>query len=51
MRVKIKVTLISGKELTAELSRSTVDFINDHLEDVFDGIVEKVEAIDENDIM
>ena len=47
----VKLTLTNDSEIVTNISRSTVGFVNDHLEDVFDGVVEKVEVIDENNNM
>lgn len=49
--MKVKLTLTNDSEIITNISKSTVDFVNDHLGDVFDGVVEKVEVLDENNDM
>ena len=47
----VKFTLTNDSEIITNISKSTVEFVNDHLGDVFDGVVEKVEVLDENNEM
>lgn len=49
--MKVKLTLTNDSEIITNISKSTVDFVNDHLGDVFDEVVEKVEVLDENNDM
>lgn len=49
--MKVKLTLTNDSEIITNISKSTVDFVYDHLGDVFDGVVEKVEVLDENNDM
>lgn len=49
--MRVRLTLTNDSEVITDISKSTVDFVNAHLGDVFDGVVEKVEVIDENNNM